>query len=464
MKWLLQKFKNLSFNEKGNILLVVMVFGAISFGLVVTGIAGYSISENRASKYLSNREQAFQIAEAGVEYYRWHLAHYKNDYQDGTATSGPYIHDYANKDGEIIGKYSLNIIPPPAGSTIVTVESTGWLNKQTASKRTIRVKFGFPAYTDYAYLTNASVVITTGTIINGKLHSNGGVQFDGTATAQISSALKTYKCKKKNNLGCSDKTSKAGVWGLGGPSNFFTYPVPSIDIKAVIPKASDIQKGARTSGLYLNSSGKQGYRLQFLENGTINVYKVLSTKCSKGKGQADDKKEAWFCTDRNLLSAATNYPIPANGFIYVHDRVWVDGTVEGRATIVNKKNKDILLGSNIVYAQKDGTDALGLIAGRDIVITKDAPENMEIDAVLLSMKGNAKRHHYKNNTKTNLLIYGSVITMKSWYWNWIDSKGKKDSGYVTANLTYDANLTYGPPPGFPFGADYNLISWEEVKQ
>ncbi len=54
--------------------------GCVSF---VVGVGGYAISENSASNYKHNREMAFQIAEAGVNYYRWHLAHNKTDYKDG---------------------------------------------------------------------------------------------------------------------------------------------------------------------------------------------------------------------------------------------------------------------------------------------------------------------------------------------------------------------------------------------
>ena len=110
-----------------------MIFGTIAFTVIISGVSGYAISENRASARKHNREMAFQIAEAGINYYRWHLAHNKTDFQDGTSTSGPYLHEYQDKDGNVIGRYSLSITPPLTGSSVVTVESTGWLDSQPES-------------------------------------------------------------------------------------------------------------------------------------------------------------------------------------------------------------------------------------------------------------------------------------------------------------------------------------------
>lgn len=455
--------KTLSLNNRGNILLFAMIFGTISVTLVATVISGYAISENRASVHKANREQAFQIAEAGANYYRWHLAHNKTDYQDGTNAAGPYLHEYKDKDDNVIGHYSLNITPPPTGSTVVTIESTGWLDTQPNSRRTIRVRVGFLALTDYAFLSNSSVIIGANDVVHGKLHSNGGVEFDGTADALITSAVDTYKCKFKNNRGCSNQQTKNGVWGSGGPTNYWKFPVPAVDIRAIVPQIKTIKDGAKNGGLYLSSSGEEGYRFEFTSDGNINVYKVISTKCYKGKEERDNKKDNWFCDDRNNLGPVTVYPIPANGFIYVSDRVWVDGVVNGRATIAVKEDKPIIIDGNLTYTAKDGSSALGLIAGKDLLISHDAPTNLEIDAVLLANNGDAKQKYFKGSSKTSLTVYGSVITYKSWYWNWVDDHGNLDSGYQTANFTYDSYLTYNPPPGFPFGADYNLISWEEVK-
>lgn len=102
-----------------------MVFGALSFAFVVLGVSSYAISDYKASVYRSNREKAFHIAEAGINYYKWHLAHNTNDFTDGTGQPGPYVHEFQDREGNVIGYYSLNIIAPTSSTTATTIESTG---------------------------------------------------------------------------------------------------------------------------------------------------------------------------------------------------------------------------------------------------------------------------------------------------------------------------------------------------
>src|SRR5690554_1804352 len=61
-------------------------------------------------------EEALHIAEAGINYYRWHLAHDPNDYTDGTDNPGPYVREYHDPEGGLVGYYELEITPPESGS------------------------------------------------------------------------------------------------------------------------------------------------------------------------------------------------------------------------------------------------------------------------------------------------------------------------------------------------------------
>ncbi|KKQ40171.1 MAG: hypothetical protein US58_C0023G0005 [Candidatus Magasanikbacteria bacterium GW2011_GWA2_37_8] len=453
-----QLVKKISLDSRGSMLLFAMVFGTIAFTLIVMGVTGYAIVENRASVHKHNREMAFQIAEAGVNYYRWHLAHNENDFQDGTGVAGPYVHDYKDKDGDIIGKFSLNITPPSTTSTIVIIESTGWLDIQPNSRRTLRVKLGFPALTDYAFLTNTDVWIGDTEVTHGKFHANGGIRYDGVGDATITSAVPTYICKE--HLGCGNQI-KPGIWGSGGPVDFWSFPMPAKDFTIVTAKLSGIKDGAVDGGLFLSSSGKEGWHLQFRNDGKINVSKVLTTNCYRGQ-DVDDDKYVWYCIDIKTEGSAIIYDMPDNGYIYIDDMVWVDGTVNGRATVGTAAGKSIIINGNILYLSKDNGHVLGLIGEKDILIPYNSPDNLEIDAALLAQNGATKRYYYPGNKKTSLITYGSIISAGTWTWSWVSGGGSVVSGYLTTNSTYDANLTYGPPPGFPVGQMYNLVSWEEV--
>ena len=440
-----------------------MIFGTISLTVIVIGLTGYAVSENSASTRKHNSEMALQIADAGVNYYRWHLAHAKTDYYDGngTSTPGPYVHDYEDKDGNVIGQFSLDITPPASGASIVVIESTGWLTAQPNSQVKIKARVGFPALTDYAFLTATDAWIGDTEVTHGKFHANSGIRFDGVGDAPITSAMATYTCK--GNQGCGND-EKPGIWGTGGPTQYWSFPVPAKDFNAVTASLANIEDESDPSlgGINFSSSGQQGWRLQFTSSSQVVAYKVLTTNCYKAK---DIGSNSWFwpCIDAATFDSGTTYDMPSNGYIFVNDTVWVDGVVKGRVTVGTAAGKSIIINGNITYSAKDGTDVLGLIAEQNILIPKNSPEDLEIDAALLAQNGAAKRYYYSSNTKDSLLIYGSIITNKTWTWSWVNASSVVISGYVNTNATYDANLTYGPPPGFPVGSEYNLLSWEVVK-
>jgi len=455
MRQIIKKIKK---DEKGNILLFAMVFGAISFAVIIVGVAGYAISENRASILKHNSEEAFQIADAGINYYRWHLAHDKTDFFDNTSSTGPYVHDYKDKSGNVIGHFSLQIGQPATGTTIVVMTSTGWLNIQPQSRRSIKVRLGFPSLTDYAFLTNTDIWIGTDESTHGKFHSNAGIRFDGTGDAPITSAVATYTCKPYH--GCSNQT-KPGIWGAGGPSSYWSFPQPAKDFNIITVDLAQIRTKAQEDGLYFSSSGQQGWRLEFTSSGQVKAYKVSATNCYAAQDVASSTT-FWPCIDIKTTDTPDIYNMPANGYIFAEDTVWVDGTVKGRATVGTATGESIIINGNITYAAKDGTNVLGLIAERDILVPHDSPNNLEIDAALLAQNGAAKRYYYSGNVKNSLTLYGSIITANIWTWTWV-SGSTVVSGYRYTSSTYDANLTYGPPPNFPVGSEYNLISWEEVR-
>lgn len=449
-------------DQRGSLLLFAMIFGTISFTIVVGGVAGYAIYENKASVYKHNRESAFQIAEAGANYYRWHLAHDKDDFWDGNSSTstGPYVHSYQDKNGNIIGYFSLQITPPVLGSSVVNVSSTGWVIGQEASKRTIKIRVGFPALTDYSFLTNTDVWIGDTEVTHGKFHANGGIRYDGVGDAPITSAKLEYSCKSHH--GCGGGQLKPGIWGTGGPQSYWSFPVPHIDFSAVTAKLAEIKAGALSGGIYKSSSGKQGWHIMFTAGGLVNMRKVNT--CIKYRGwDIGDTQYRWYCIDIGTTGSWTTSTMPSNGYIYVEDTVWVDGVVNGRATIGTKAGKSIIINSSTVYLAKDGNHVLGLIAEKDILIPYNSPDYLEIDAAMLAQTGAAKRYYYPGNKKQSIYTYGSVITNGVWTWSWVSGGGSVVSGYLNTNSTYDANLTYGPPPGFPVGSEYNLISWEEVE-
>ncbi len=453
--------------QKGSILIYSIVIIFI-FSLVMVGLLAYATVQLRVVRSSINREQAFQIAEAGANYYEWHLGHFNTDYWDGNAstTPGPYVHDYIDTDtNKKIGQFSLNITPPLLGSTIVTVQSTGYTMDNPNQKRTITVRYGIPSLAKYAFITNSYVHVGSASTFYGQFHSNSGIQFDGTGYAVITSARSTYTCSAADG-DCSG--THPGIWGTAGSATkaFWQFPVPNVDYSAITADLATIKSEAQDGGLYLPPSNAQGYSLVFANDGTFRVYKVTSLN-NDPVGYDVDGSAHNTSIDYLNRSEETDicdpYPcqMPGNGLIYVEDNTWVEGVVKGRAMVAAAKlpyqpgdAPSVMLQDNLTYAARDGTNSLGLIGQEDVLLTYTVPNNIEIDAALIAQNGSFQRFNFSGSFKGTLTIYGSISSFgrAAVYYG--------VSGFQTRNYSYDSNLLYAPPPGFPLtGSGYQQISW-----
>ena len=114
--------KNTNKKQNGAILIYLLVIIFV-FSVMMLGVITALTYKMKVLGTSIGREQSLQVAEAGINYYQWHLAHYPSDYKDGTTNSGPYIHNYVDFDTQkTVGQYSLTITPPLVGSTIVTIQ------------------------------------------------------------------------------------------------------------------------------------------------------------------------------------------------------------------------------------------------------------------------------------------------------------------------------------------------------
>ena len=460
-------FKKVKTNQKGS-LMIYLVISIFVFIIIMVPVATIFSAKLQLLRASIDKEQALQIAEAGVNYYQWHLSHFENDYKDGTGNTGPYVHDYIDIDTQQnIGKFSLTITPPSTGSTIVTIESVGWVNNNPSMTRTVTAKFGVPSLAKYAFLSNDVIWIGDDEVVNGQLQSNNGVRFDGVGNAPIQSAKLTYTCPTSQGSPCP--TVKNGVWGSASEAvqSFWQFPVPAIDFSSITSDLAIMKSDAQLSGIYLSPSNAQGYSLVFNSNGTISVYKVTKLlKTPNGIDTSGFTHNENIDYDRRTLQYTKD--IPENGIIYIEDDVWVEGVVNGRVTViaaelpyVSSTAPTIYIPKNIVYNSKDGTDVLGLISQKDVVVTYNAPDNIEIDAAIICQNGAAQFFYFRNNSiKDSITIYGAIMTFNQWTWSWVDSWGRTVSGYQETIDNYDSNLLYNPPPSFPVSSSgYQILNW-----
>jgi type II secretory pathway pseudopilin PulG len=455
------------FKQSGDALLLLLIIISI-FSVIMPPIISWTITTDKLVRETVTREQALQIAEAGINYYQWHLAHFPTDYKDGTNASGPYVHNYIDTDTQnVLGQYSLVITPPTNGSTIVTISSTGNTSDNPTLKRTITAKYGIPSLAVYSFLSNDVIWIGPSETVNGQMQSNNGIRFDGIGNAPIGSAKSTYTCTSGQGSPCP-KTEN-GVWGSASQTvqNFWQFPVPAVDFSALTSNLASLKSSAQSGGIYLPPSNANGYSLVFNSNGTVSVYKVTSL-LSDPTGWDVYNNAHNEDIDYNNRTLQYTVAIPSNGIIYVEDNTWVEGVVNGRVMLAAAKlpyvastAPNIYIQNNLTYQAKDGSDVLGLLSQQNIVVAYKAPSNLEIDAALIAQNGSAEMYYYPSGAvKNNISIFGSIMTFGQWTWNWVDGNNNNISGYATTVDTYDNNLLYSPPPGFPLSASgYKQISW-----
>lgn len=476
-----EKFNGKS--KKGQISLQILLYSAVAVIL----LSGFLVWGDTTIKYVAKyegRSSALEIAEAGAEYYRWHLAHNPTDYQDGTGHTGPYTHNYYDKNGDLLGQFILEITPPSVGSTIVTVKSTGKLSADQSIEKIIQVKLGKPSYAKYAAALNADVRFGSGTEVFGAIHSNGGIRFDGIAHNLVSSALYSYD--DPDHSGANEyavHTHTNPIDPLPTPPNpppnrpdvFMTgrqVSVPALDFPGITQNLADIRQQASSTGFYRGSSGAQGYDVLLNTNNTFTLYKVNNlvsppSKCTNTQGQ-----DGWGTWSINNESATGTYVIPPNGLIFLEDNVWVRGQINNsRITITSAKFPDspatrtsITINSDLKYTNYDGKDAIALIAQKNINIGLRSADTIRVDAALMAQNGRAGRYYYVSYCgaeykRTTITTYGMIASNQRYGFAYTDG-----TGYQNRYLNYDSNLLYAPPPSFPLTTDeYQLISWEEIK-
>ncbi len=446
------------------LLSVIIAFSILGTAVVEVTLTNFSVVGN-----IINGQQAFNVAEAGLNYYMWHLNHNAIDLKDGNSTPttpdpqlgyGPYTHHYIDTNGIDEGTYTLWIKSAGAGSTIVTVRSIGQA-AGTNIKRTVQAQIGSPSFASYAVASDSALWFGNTESADGPVHSNQGVRMDGASNSTVSSANATYT-PPSNLGGCGGSNcAHPGVWcdsTVTSPVNCNTrsksawvYPVPQIDFNSVTSSLCTIKKVAFTSDPSTSAlaslgtacsqvpatrtpayvpqisstySATKGYLIKLNTNGTYDLLKVNS----------ENDQLATYATALNTTAVATGIAIPSSGVIFVEDNVWVlsNPTFHGRVTIASGRlatsnNTDIVIAGNLLYSAKDGSDAIGLIAEDSVYIAPYAPPasgafNYEVDGALLAETGSVEYGESTGNVGT-----GSVYRNQS---------STCTKGWVNSNQTF----------------------------
>lgn len=473
-------------NSRGITVLLVIAFMGI-FSLILGSISSYALEQGRYGRVLYDREQALHSAEAGLEYYRWFLAHFPSDLQNGTGQPGPYAYEIDDPEGGILGTAQISV----AGyaqcgvNQWVDITSVGKSNLNPSFPRTVAARYMRKSVAAYSYLLNSNVWAGSDRVITGPYFSNGGIRMDGSNNSDVMSAVNTWSCD--SSFGCSPTANKSGVFGAGSGSALWQYPVSSIDFAGIAADFSTLKNYAKNAGglYFAPASGTQsqrGYHLIFNSDGTVTVKRVSATYSFPSYSD----QYGWVTEYGAIKTEALvgTYTIPANcSLIYVEDRVWVEGTIKGKVTVVaadlinSNSYPDAYLLNNINYATNDGTAGFTLIAEGNVRIPLNSPDTMTIHGIFVAQTGHYGRDFYTNSSsfpsgervgstwasyvmRTLLTTDGSVVSNGRTGTSW--SCGSFCSGYQTRVDAYDALQAISPPPFTPFATtDYSLINWRE---
>jgi hypothetical protein len=418
-------------------------------------------------------QQAFNIAEAGINYYLWHLSHNATDYKDGLSTPampdaslgyGPYVHSYIDDNAATTGTYTLWIKPQGSGSTLVTVRSIGKV-AGTNAIRTIQAQVGAASFASYGLVADTEFWFGSNESANGPIFSNVGVHMDGANSDTVASANATYTPQGQYG---GDGSSHPGVWcsaSVTSPNcstrnkTSWLYPKTSVDFNQVSTSLCTMKKTAfadyaATASLATLSnacsqvpstrtnayvpqrassySATQGYLINLNTNGTYDLYKV----------NGENDKAASYSAALTTQSVATGITVPPSGVIFVEDNVWVrtNPTFHGRVTIASGRlasttqSTNITIADQMLYTLKNGSDAIGLVSENDVLLAPYGPSssagsfNYEVDAAALAQSGSVTWPRYYAGTSTctkgwvnatqTLTFYGSVATRQDWTWNY----------------------------------------------
>ena len=339
-------------NQRGIIITYVLVFGSI-FLMMLSGLLGYILMQLRLSSQKVAWNEALNIAEAGIEYYRWCI-------NNGVEANCAGEKDYLDGSGISIGKFSIssNSASSCGQTTQRLIVATGWLAKYPNTKRSVRVTYGRESVAKYSYILNSSVWIGGDHEINGPYHSNGGIRMDGQNQSLMTSAavrnnLGEWVCT--SSFGCNPCPTGAGRCRISGSdcicpgvftttsnpnSSLFKYPVPPFDFNAITMDLAQIKDKAQNGGgIYFPKSvsivpGSKGYHLNFKSNGTVEVWVVLALQQTNGYSEEDGWQQDRFTINNETLYGT--YPIPADcSVIYIEDNLWVTGTAKGKVVVAS---------------------------------------------------------------------------------------------------------------------------------
>lgn len=483
--------------QRGVTVLLVLAFMGIFLFLLGT-ILSYVLTQGKYGRALYAREQALNVAESGIEYYRWFLAHNPTVMATGSGLVSPTTYTVSDPEGTEMGQATVSATLNTSCGRVQSADltSVGRANINQLYTRTLLARYMRPSVAEYSNIINANVWAGPDRVITGAYHSNGGIRMDGDSNSIVSSALSTWSCS--SSFGCSPTQNQSGVFGAGSGSALWQFPAASFDFAGISTDFPTLQTYANNDGIKLNptnvrvngaqqggtfssvgGSDQRGFHLILRADDTVDVYRVTGT--TGVPAQRIDNIGTW-ATDYHIISSETylgRYTIPSDcRLIFAQAKIWLEGIVGSKVTVIaadtGSFQPDVILRNNITYASGTGSSGLTAIAERSVLIPLNSPDVMTVRGVFVAQNGYMGRNFYQQGgsngvpssynssvIQLSLTTIGSVISNNRVGTQWT-SGGVISSGYQNRTDTYDRLLAFSPPPFTPAASpDYKIVLWRE---
>ena len=408
-------------NKKGFLLITSYL---VIIVLLILGSAFLlrAVNENKLVQREIMHKQAFYLAEAGID---------KGlERRRQGQTSG-----VVNRCLQSIGCYNCSWDRTAPGESKWIITSIGTVG---GVSRTVQMEVIPDTYARYLYFTNSEyfrwmwwnipVWFITGDFLNGPLQTNGHLNISGDPV--FGGAVKTADDYINYMHGGPPADNPDFQQGIELGAN--PVPMPS--------KALDLRTAAVAGGLHLTGATT----IVLKDDGTMD---------------ATNSHEGW--TNQNMA-------LPANKALFVTGGdLTVSGTLNGSLTMGT--NRDIVIADNTVYhddprVNPASHDSLGLIAERDVLVSKDAPHDVEVNASVMALGDSFQvEDWWAGPAKGTLSVYGGIIQKnRGPVGTFNPATNTKVSGY-SKDYQHDSRLKDDPPPYYPTTGDYVQAtdSWEE---
>jgi cytoskeletal protein CcmA (bactofilin family) len=430
-------------------------------------VSGFLIIFGIIQNSVQNRQQALQ--ERAPEYYYQeqsrNIAGAMLEVALGNINSGnSYLPE--NAEGSIMGT-TINMMDgtgritgasPNMFNTRFDVTISGEIERMDGSKiiTEIEAVFNRNPFSIYAYFTDIEpeIYFVTGDVLNGPVHTNGQFNIDGDPVfnGPVSSP---------NNV--SERSGSDPQYNGGSD-----FGANEVELPTEAPEVTQLARtenggiGQYNEPIYVEFKGNTNQN----NNGTVEITELNCTSFD-GDGNCNEWTKI---TDTAIIRNLIDF----NGVISSTGKVYVDGEVDGQATVHSESDVEIY--GDLVYENRKfeengeagpiSDDRLGIVSEGNTIIDDNAheadsfgsenSEDVYVDASILSLGDSFKVEGYNDgDSRGTLNILGGLIQRKRGAVGLISG-----SGYIK-NYSYDTRFLNSSTPGFPRKVKFEIENWKE---